>query len=202
MILLIILNGTAIFVTTILLFNSANVQDIGTTIIFLTIEITLEIVFIIEQRRKKEEKEEKAERLKINTEHIKESELSEEKIYFKKRIITNIERIYYNKIKNIIPSNYILQVQIPLCSIVNKKRNYTYRNQLFRVLDYGIFDKEGNVIVIIELNDSTHYRQERIERDYKVQEILKNAEIPLITIWANDRKDEEELKNELEKYIH
>ena len=61
-----------------------------------------------------------------------------------------------------------------------------YRNELYRNIDFGVFDKKDFTIkVLIELNDESHYRKDRKARDYKVKEICDKANIPLIKFWTD-----------------
>ena len=60
----------------------------------------------------------------------------------------------------------------------------TYVNELFRIIDFGVFDKEDNIILLIEINDSSHRLYHRRKRDEKVKEICAEAEIPLLTFWT------------------
>ncbi|MDR0918925.1 MAG: DUF2726 domain-containing protein [Oscillospiraceae bacterium] len=80
--------------------------------------------------------------------------------------------------------SYNLQVfpQIPLSSVV---RNIDYRrkyvNELFRTIDYGVFDPNFKCLLLIELNDYTHNAYDRQLRDKKVAYICYKAQIPLLT---------------------
>ena len=66
-----------------------------------------------------------------------------------------------------------------------------------------MFDKEFNIIFLIEINDESHNKRYRIARDYKVKDICADAEIPLITLWTKYGVDEYYIKKrileELEK---
>lgn len=165
--------------------------------IALIIEVTIQLTAL----KNKKDDEEKI----IYYSKTKESNITiyeeerEEKKYHKKRIQTETEINFYKQLKEIVPEEkYTLQAQIPLSAIVYKSEEYNYRSELFRTIDYGIFDKKGDIIVTIELNDRSHLREERKERDRKVKKILEEADIPLITIWVYEK---EKIKEELKKYI-
>ena len=49
-----------------------------------------------------------------------------------------------------------------------------YRLELFRVIDFGIFDQEYKLCVLVEINDPSHETPER-ERDKKVVEIYERV---------------------------
>ena len=97
--------------------------------------------------------------------------------------------------------SYILQPQINLASIINKESNSRYQNELFRNIDFGIFDKNYKLIVLIEINDRSHLDPKRRERDDKVHRICKNANIPLITFWTSREVKETYIRDTLRAYV-
>ena len=103
----------------------------------------------------------------------------------KQRLITKNEESYLKAIENCIDHNlYDIHSQIPLSSIVEKIDHSRYHNELFRSIDFLITDKEQKPLLCIEINDKTHNRFDRQERDHKVQGILHEAGIPLVTFWT------------------
>ena len=106
--------------------------------------------------------------------------------YLKKKFLTKTEKKYYkifNDIKLFLlkENNFEINIvpQVSLASVV--KKHGKYRNELFRIIDYGIFDKNFNLLFLIEINDKTHYTADRAERDKKVKNILKQSNIKLLT---------------------
>ncbi|MCD7994828.1 MAG: DUF2726 domain-containing protein, partial [Clostridia bacterium] len=57
--------------------------------------------------------------------------------------------------------------------------------ELYRNIDFGIFDKNYNILLLIELNDISHQQYKRRERDMKVKEIVKQADIKLINFYTD-----------------
>lgn len=122
--------------------------------------------------------------------------------YEKKNLMTNSELEVYKKLKYIVKDKeLILQSQIVLSSIINKITNNYYANELYRIVDFGIFNSNGEVLCLIELNDSTHLQKDRRIRDCKVKDILEEAQIPLITIWTNKENTIDYLEYRLQEYI-
>lgn len=134
----------------------------------------------------------------INTEIIKKTN---DNVYIQKLLFTHNELMIYKKLKNIVKDKYIVQAQIPLSAVVKKISNTKYANELYRTIDFGIFDEIGKVKVLIELNDKTHLSQERQERDRKVKEILKEAGIPIITLWTNKENSEEYILEKIKEVV-
>lgn len=60
-----------------------------------------------------------------------------------------------------------------------------FRNELFRNIDFGIFDQNFNLLLLIELNDNTHAQNNRKARDIKVKELLNSCQIKLLTFYTS-----------------
>lgn len=63
----------------------------------------------------------------------------------------------------------------------------SYRNELFRVVDFALFDRNTlKPLLIIELNDASHNRADRKERDEKVKCIAERAGLGVLTLHVGD----------------
>ena len=102
--------------------------------------------------------------------------------YMRKRIMTDCEFVFFNKIKEL-ESNYIIIPQVNLASIIHKK-NAKYCTELFRNIDFGIFTKDYRLLLLIELNDKTHEQIKRKDRDLKVKRMLNECNIPILTFYT------------------
>lgn len=119
----------------------------------------------------------------------------------KKSLITPSEMKFFTAIKNIVGKDLIVQPQVNLASIITKSSDAKYHNELFRNVDFGIFDTDYRPIALIEINDPTHYQVDRRKRDHKVQHICEIAQIPLITLWTEYGINEEYIRKRLHPYI-
>lgn len=142
--------------------------------------------------------------------YIKQAEYqTNQKQYTKKEEYqTNCEKYYYKILKEEFGEQYDIFPQVPLSSVVAKEKQFKkqYQNELFRIIDFGIFEKETQKpLLLIEINDKTHKQQKRIERDNKVKEICNNANIELITFWTDEKQSKEDIiykiKNKLDYII-
>jgi len=116
---------------------------------------------------------------------------SGQQLYRRKPLLGYKEKELLAKLQNIVEGRYIIFPQVNLAAIIEKNSDDRYQNELFRNVDFGIFDTSYNVIALVELNDSTHFSKKRRYRDYKVQNICEEvAGIPLIKLWA-DKPNEE-----------
>ncbi len=118
----------------------------------------------------------------------------------KDALLTQTEISYYNIINAYFGGDYLILPQINLASVIEKQGG-GYRNELFRNADFGIFDHNFRPILLIEINDNTHLRRDRKERDQKVSVICKKARIPLITFWTKDGIDKDVIYKTIKKYL-
>ncbi len=112
------------------------------------------------------------------------------------------EKKFYKKL-SLLNNEYIVIPQVNLASIIEKRSNVRFHNELFRNIDFGIFDKETmEVLLLIEVNDRTHAYSSRKKRDRSVREICLNADIPLITFYTTYPNETDYVLNRIRKEIH
>ncbi len=133
---------------------------------------------------------------------IEDEEKSEIKIYERKEFMSTYELLFYEKIKDL-ENEYKIVPQVNLATIV-KKINRGYINELFKNIDFAIFDKYyKNVLLLIEINDSTHNKINRKDRDLKVKKICNDCNIKLITFYTKYPNEKEyvlkRIKEELDQ---
>lgn len=123
--------------------------------------------------------------------------------YAKKNLLTKSEINFYKKLNNAYKEKYIIQCQINLASIIYKINNDKYRSELFRNIDYGLFEKETfKPLIMIELNDQTHKNKKRYIRDLKVRDILQQANIPLITFYTEYENKENYITKRIDEILN
>lgn len=126
--------------------------------------------------------------------------LKQPKYRKKDALLTKCEIEYHAAIKAVLGEEYLLYPQINLASVITKIGEGG-RTELFRNADFGVFSKDFEPLVLIEINDASHERKDRIERDKKVNKICKKAGLPLVTFKTCDGIDLIRFKNELKRYI-
>lgn len=117
----------------------------------------------------------------------------------KPRYLSPIEDDYFKTLQSIIGKNYLIFPQVPLSQIIEKHSSNNLKSELFRVIDFCVFDLNYTPLLCIEINDTTHLKKERAERDSKVYDILKSAKLPLITLWTYEGINSEAIKKTLLK---
>lgn len=104
----------------------------------------------------------------------------------KKNMLSRPEYNFLLLLREIAPEKYEVVPQVALINVIDKKTNTSYRNELFRVCDYCFVDRDTfEPLLLVELNDRSHLRADRQERDAKVAEICRDARIPLVTFWLD-----------------
>ena len=120
----------------------------------------------------------------------------------KPHILTPPEYNLYMLLRDLYGGRYEILAQTSLVSLVDKLNYNSYRNELFRIVDFVIADKEFSPLVVIELNDSSHLRADRRERDRKVAEILEKADLPLVTFSTEEAASSAAVRRALWRYLH
>ncbi|ELA7149933.1 DUF2726 domain-containing protein [Vibrio parahaemolyticus] len=88
-------------------------------------------------------------------------------------LATENERKMYFALQKALPSEYVIHSQVSLMALVTpvdfKDNSKTWAKRM----DFVITDKSTRILAVIELDDSTHNRKKRQERDKYVNEVLE-----------------------------
>lgn len=186
---------------------------ISAIISFIIMSISLNKIIKINELIEKENIKSKINIIKIENEKymvemqnkVKENQAVEKtKYHIKAKTITDNEKYFLNIIKKHFGKDYDIRFQVPLSSIIEKDKEFEkeYQNELNRIIDIGIFDKNTSYpLLLIEINDSTHHRKDRKIRDAKVKNICDQAGIKLIAFWTEYSNTEEYIFNRVNSNI-
>lgn len=120
----------------------------------------------------------------------------------KKAVLTAVEADFLAVLKWVVDGRCELLMQVPLLAVIDKVTQNSYRNELFRIVDFALIDGATYApLVLIELNDASHKRADRVERDRKVAEICDRAKLPLVTFDLQQATDRGYVKKQLSRYI-
>lgn len=103
----------------------------------------------------------------------------------KSSLLTNNERQYMDCIRTVMPGDLLLIPQASLASFVRRTDHARFQNELYRIVDFLITDKNYKPLLIIEINDVSHNTPDRRERDEKVKNICEEAGIPIMILWTS-----------------
>lgn len=120
-----------------------------------------------------------------NNSQIKKSQY---KYYAKPYVMTSRENECFKTLNEIFSSKWFVVPQVHLSALLDYKVKGQNWNAAFRHIngksvDFVLIGKESyKVICVIELDDSTHSKPDRIERDAEIERMFKEARIPLARI--------------------
>lgn len=125
-------------------------------------------------------------------------------VFVKKDYLLNIpERNFFELLQKLLPVEYVCYPQVVLSSIISVKTDkanfYRYFNQINKkIVDFVIFKKQYlEPVLVIEYDGHTHDRKDRIQRDNKVDNILKTAGINFFYVHHGDVNLEATINNEI-----
>ena len=152
------------------------------------------IILILEKIINKKPKEEK----QINTKNIDYSSLYSKKEY----IMTSEELKFYKLLKSITNKyNLIIFTQVSLYAIIKSNNIKDFNKIKSKSIDYVITDNNGKIKFCIELDDESHLKENRQERDKFINELLKQIRIKLIRIPKQNFYNLQELEEKIKESI-
>lgn len=132
---------------------------------------------------------------------------SEHPYRVRNHFITENELKFYNALKLAVGERAVIQAQIGLWAICEVPRSYkdytTAMNHVDRKrVDFLLCDPDSMMpIVAIEVNDRSHERRDRRERDAAVKSVLEEAGLPLLNVRADYAYDSGEVAERLAPYL-
>lgn len=123
-------------------------------------------------------------------------------------LLTLNEKVFYTLLKEIVdPNKYEIFSQVRLSDVLKIEtgtgKYMTYFNKISKKSpDFVLCDKKTTPLLILELDDSSHNKEARIERDGFVDKALAAAKIPILHIICKKNYDKEELKKKIEETLN
>lgn len=91
---------------------------------------------------------------------------------------------------------------LPKRTLSRKKWNRHFFQISSKHFDYVLCDRTSmDPICVIELNDRSHQKKERIKRDQLVEKACRSANLPLIWIAVQKEYDKREIQHQIKKEI-
>lgn len=125
------------------------------------------------------------------------------KRYVKNSLLTPNELRFYKVLTKAVGGDYEVTCQVRLANLIKISNNFFSWNDFFKIgakcVDFVLFDrKTGNTLLVIELDDSSHRRLDRIKRDRFVNQVLEEAGVPLLRITASGWYEEKDIKERIQ----
>ena len=137
------------------------------------------------------------------------SEKSEDLPYVLKRyVMSKAERSFFGVLEQVTDSSkYYIFPQVSLNNLVTVEKGtgsyQTYHNKVDRKsIDFVLFDRSVvSPVLAIELDDASHDREDRLERDAFVDRVLAKAGLPLLHVRAQASYDPKQLAASISEAI-
>lgn len=105
-------------------------------------------------------------------------------------LLTAAELQFFNVLKKSVANNETIFAKVrqaDILEVVHIKKDSHFWKSFNRIsqkhVDFVLCDSEtSQPLIIIELNDKSHYRQDRINRDIELREAIRNTKIKLVEI--------------------
>lgn len=122
----------------------------------------------------------------------------------KPSIMTVSEQAFYKTLSTAIGQEYLIFAQVRLSALVNHKvqNGQFWKAALAHInqksVDYVLVDRETLATkLVIELDDKSHEREDRMSRDTEVERILKDASVPLLRVQHRATFEPSDLGNQI-----
>ena len=119
--------------------------------------------------------------------------------------MTDTEIKFIKELKKITDvNNLIILPQVQLQSIfytINNKDISSFNKIKSKSIDFAIVDNNYNYKLFIELDDYTHNRKNRIQRDQFINELFKTYNLKLKRIKVQNNYNIEDLKNIIKEVV-
>ena len=110
--------------------------------------------------------------------------------YYTKKdfLMTKAENNFFKVLQQVVQDKYYIVPQVQLSNLVNVfgygRWAYQYKNKInLKSVDFVLYDKEHfTPQVVIELDDSSHEREDRKERDNFVDSVMQKIGIKIVHI--------------------
>lgn len=103
--------------------------------------------------------------------------------FYAKKPLSQPEQVLYFRLVQALPEHIILaQVQLSRLLGVKKGNNYqAWFNRINRMsADFVVCNKDASIVAVIELDDATHQRDDRMYADAKKDRALSSADIRVL----------------------
>lgn len=112
--------------------------------------------------------------------------------FYAKKPLSQPEQVLYFRLIQALPDHIILaQVQLSRLLGVKKGNNFqSWNNRINRMsADFVVCNKDSSIVAVIELDDSTHQREDRQAADAKKDRALASADIRIVRWQAKSIPD-------------
>ncbi len=133
---------------------------------------------------------------------------NQEPNFYKKEFLSKAESNFYQVLEKIaVDNNWVIQSKVRLEALIGVKfeaeNRYGLRNTIkSREMDFVICEKTNlKPVLVIELDDRSHQRSDRVERDENIEKSLREACLPILRVPVSYSYAPETLTQDIKKKI-
>ncbi|HIF31444.1 MAG TPA: DUF2726 domain-containing protein [Planctomycetaceae bacterium] len=128
--------------------------------------------------------------------------VEEEKLPYRKRsaLVTETELAFFHRLREAVGGDWHVVAMVRLADLIRVKKGtnsfQTWQNKIHaKHIDFVLCDLETlSIELAIELDDSSHQRKDRIERDEFVDAALDSCQLPLLRVPVADGYNPKKLR--------
>ncbi len=123
------------------------------------------------------------------------------------KLVTNTELHFYHVLKEAVDDDWAIFAMVRIADILRvpkgiKNRRSWLNKILSKHIDFVLCDHETlEFVAAIELDDPSHERLDRIQRDQFVNAAFHDADLPLLRIPTDDEYDAHDIRKMIERAI-
>lgn len=103
--------------------------------------------------------------------------------FYARKPLSQPELILYHRLVKALPEHVIL-AQVQLSRLIGVKKGNNYQSWINRInrmsVDFVVCNRDSGIVAVIELDDSTHQREDRRAADAKKDRALASADVCVI----------------------
>lgn len=117
-------------------------------------------------------------------------------------LLTKNELKFYRILKQVTNKlGYSIFCQVALYEIVKSKDYKDFNKIKSKSIDFVITQENCKIVLCIELDDASHQKEKRIERDNFLNKLFKDLDIKLLRIPVQNFYNMEELENKIKESL-
>ncbi len=122
-------------------------------------------------------------------------------------LLTEAERKFFHALREAVDGAWSLQAMVRLADILQVRQDAPQRQAwtnriLAKHLDFVLCDHDRlDMVLAIELDDKTHDRKDRQQRDRFVNDALAAARLPLLRVPVSDSYDPAKLREKIDALV-
>jgi len=135
--------------------------------------------------------------------------LPDNRLPYEKRpsLVTNAERQFFSALSDVVNDRWRIFAMVRLADVIRVRtaalRPQAWRNRILaKHIDFVLCDPDTlEAVLAVELDDATHQRADRIERDEFLDAALQSSKLPLLRVPVAGNYNLDTLRKSIEELI-